>query len=496
MHYTRFPLKARGQAAGGERQDPPPSAPPSAPPQETAPAGTVAAASVDLPTPAAVERLTRLPAILMLSIVTPIILNLGGLSLNPSRLVLVLVFLPVFGFWASGKAGQIRTADIMVLLCAIWTIIAMLAVEGMGRLQYASVVAIEMLCPYLIARYAIRSEAQYAALIRFLRWIAIFLAPAAIVEALTTKRPYVMLLDPVFKVFGKADYEFRFGMSRAQVVFEHPILYGVYVATFCAPVYMLARAQGRSPLMALIFVAPVLVATFFSLSTGAYLGLILQMLLIGWGFMMRKVPSRWTIITTLALIAYIIVDLISNRSPFEVFISYLTFNSSTSYARVLIFEYGIQNVWARPLFGMGLKDWDRPEWMFHSSVDNFWLLMAMRYGIPGFVFIAVAFAAVIAAMTRARPASPAARLYRDGHVFSLVGLIISICTVHLWGATFVFMMFMLGAGMWVANAPRAPDKPGRPLTPGGTVPPDGVSGATTGSGPTRRPGPRPPAARP
>lgn len=442
--YTRFPLKTRGGAL--------------APKQPMDMAVSQIGEDLDTQALAAPVRLHWIPMVLMLSIVIPIIVNLAGMALNPSRMVLVLTMIPVFFFWASGKAGRIRVADIMVMSCALWTVIALLSVHGMVRFQYAAIIAIEMLCPYLIARCYIRSEADYAALIRFLRWIAIFLAPAAMIEALTTKRIYVMLLDPVFQVFGKAPYEFRLGMSRAQVVFEHPILYGIYVATFCAPVYMVARAQGYSPLRSLIFVSPVLAATFFSLSTGAFLGLILQIMFLAWAFIFKKVSSRWMILTALVGLAYIVVSLLSNRTPFEVFISYLTFNSSTSYMRVLIFTFGMDNVWANPFFGLGLRDWARPSWMYSGSVDNFWLVMAMRYGIPAFLTIALAFAASFTTMMRSKPASKAAGLYRNGHVFSLIGLTIAMCTVHLWSATFVFMMFMLGAGMWVGDAPQAKPK--------------------------------------
>jgi O-antigen ligase len=484
MLYTRFPLKARGGALlAGElpeisAQD---SVEQSLAPVEVAPV-----------------RLKAIPTILMLSIVIPIIVNLGGLALTPSRMVLVLTIIPVFFFWMTGKAGRIRIADIMVMSCVAWTVIALLAVEGLARFQYAAVVAIEMLGPYLIARCYIRGEADYAALIRFLRWIAIFLAPAAMIEALTTRRPYVMLLDPFFHVFGKAPYEFRMGMSRAQVVFEHPILYGVYVATFCAPVYMVARAQGRSPLKSLIYVSPVLAATFFSLSAGAFLGVILQIMFITWAFMFRKVASRWLILTALVALAYVVVSLLSNRTPFEVFISYLTFNSSTSYMRVLIFTFGMENVWAKPLFGMGLGTWVRPSWMYSSSVDNFWLVMAMRYGIPGFVFIALAFFFVFVTMMRAKLASAAAGLYRNGHVFSLIGLAIALCTVHLWTATFVFMMFMLGAGLWVADAPQSAAKDGK--AGAGGLSPDrgsgGVSRASRASDRNRQPVSRRPSETP
>lgn len=482
MQYTRFPPRTRGSL-----QIVPAMAAPSGL-IETDPAPPVAE---DAPV-----RLRLVPMLLMLAILVPVILNVAGLTLTASRIALLVAVVPVFFLWLTGTAGRIRAADILVVLCALWTIVAMVIVEGMTRFPYASIVAIEMLGPYLIARCYIRSAADYAALVRFLRWIAIFLAPAALIEALTYMRPYVMLLDPVFRVFPKAmAYELRLGMSRAQVVFEHPILYGVYVATFCAPVYMLARAQGRLALGALLFVSPVLVATFLSLSTGAYLGLMVQIMLIAWGYATRHLARRWVVLAVLVAIGYIVVDLISNRTPFEVFISYMTFNSETSYARVLIFTFGMDNVWANPWFGLGLRDWVRPHWFQHDSVDNFWLLMAMRYGIPAFVLIGLAFAAVLAAMMRARPASAAAGMYRLGHVFALIGLAIALCTVHLWSATFVFMMFMLGAGLWVADAPHARGGGASGLRTGQARPSQGAATGSRASDQTPRHATRPPAVR-
>ena len=39
--------------------------------------------------------------------------------------------------------------------------------------------------------------------------------------------------------------------------------------------------------------------------------------------------------------------------------------------------------------------------------------------------------------------------FRRGYVIALVGLAITLCTVHAWGATFVFVMFYIGAGSWI-----------------------------------------------
>jgi O-antigen ligase len=393
---------------------------------------------------------------LMVAIVMPIFFSAGSLRLSPSRLLLVVLCLPVFFYWLSGKSGRIRAADIFILLYALWIAIAILATEGLAHVEFIGISCIEIFCPYLLARHYIRTEEQYLGLIKVLGVIVLFLAPAAMLEAVTGIRLYTKIFDPLFSVFPSANYEPRWGMTRAQTVFEHPILYGVYVAIFFSPVYFAWRAGHKSAFQAFLLAAPIGVATFFSLSVGAYLGLFIQFLLIGWGYAMRQSPKRWQILTALVALAYVVVDLISNRTPFEVFISYLTFDSSSSYWRVLIFSYGMENVWAHPLFGLGLAEWVRPQWMHSASVDNFWLLSAMRFGIPAFFLIAAVYACVIAGLVRARPAAHSVQQHKLGLLFSLIGLGMAICTVHLWNNTAVFMLFMFGASAWISDVAQEP----------------------------------------
>ena len=389
----------------------------------------------------------------MFSIPLPFFLNIGSLHLSPNRILLLGAFVPAAITVFSGKAGRIRAADVLLGLCSVWVALALFNYEGVNAVQNIGITVVEMYGAYLVARRTIRSEADYLALVRVMRLIAIFLAPAAAIESLTKYRIYNKLFGLMFSTFPWANYEPRWHMFRAQTAFEHPILYGVYVAFMLAPVYTAARMK-KGPILSFISALPVLAATFFSLSAGAYLGMFLQIGLMGWGLVMARVPGRWQIFGLLVALAYIVVDTLSNRSPFQVFISYLTFNSSTSYWRVLIFQYGMENVWASPFLGRGLNDWVRPRWMITNSIDNFWLVFAIRYGIPGVGLMFGTYLAVLIGLMRARPASASVKAHRNALVFSLAGIGIAICTVHLWGAVFVFFMFMLGAGAWISEAPR------------------------------------------
>lgn len=409
------------------------------------------------------KSLNWLVPLLMWSLIIPVIVNLGPLRLSPNRLILVLSIVPLVVLWLTGSAGRIRTADILVIFSSLWFALSLIIYGGAPFIENAGITGIEMLGPYLMARCFIRTEAQYAKLIRTLYWIALVLAPIAAIESFTGIRVLRALFDPLFVTFPYGS-NVRWDLIRAQAGFEHPILFGCFTAFLFSPIYFSLRLR-MSAVKAFIVALPVPVATFFALSMGAYLGLIIQFMLIGWAFMTRKLTKRWYILSGLVLFAYVFVDVLSNRTPFEVFISYLTFDVSTAYWRVLIFTFGVQNVWANPIFGIGLGDWFRPDFMYSSSVDNFWLVMAMRHGIPGFALITGAYLAVMTALIRSKPSQTSVQVHRRALVFSLIGLGVAIITVHLWNATFVFFMFMLGAGVWMADAPQAEEDPKGAKTP-------------------------------
>ena len=399
-----------------------------------------------------VGRLHPIVGLLLISLALPVYFNLGPLRLSPNRALLLLLFFPAMVGWLSGAAGRIRAADFWVVGLCLWGTIAMFISAGVSTIQFSGIMTVETLGAYLIGRVYIRTEAQYRAVIRILGMVVLLLVPGAIIESFTGIRIYNRLFDSVLPTFPWADYEKRLHMFRAQTGFEHPILFGVFTAFCFAPIYTNARATAER-LKAWMRSSPILVATFFSLSMGAYLGIMIQLMLMAWGLVLRNVRRRWKILGILTTISYVVVDLLSNRTPFQVFSSYVAFDAHTAYWRVLIFKYGMENVWDNPFFGLGYYDnsWKRPDFMATSSIDNLWLVFAVRYGIPGFILIFGVYLAVLIGLMRAKLINPILRSHRDALVFSFIGLGIAICTVHLWSSSFVFMMFMLGSGAWLSD---------------------------------------------
>ena len=168
-----------------------------------------------------------------------------------------------------------------------------------------------------------------------------------------------------------------------------------------------------------------------------------------WAMMMPRSPSRWIILTGVIAVGYVVIDLLSNRTPIDVFMTYATFSPSNAYWRKMIFDWGILNVWANPFFGIGLNDWFRPWYMFSNSVDNFWLLTAMRYGIPGFLLLALGvFLPICSIASRKIEKTSLNWQFRRAWIFTFVGLVLTLCTVDVWASANSYVAFLFGSGMW------------------------------------------------
>jgi hypothetical protein len=114
------------------------------------------------------------------------------------------------------------------------------------------------------------------------------------------------------------------------------------------------------------------------------------------------------------------------------------------------------------VFGIGLNDWTRPFWQA-STVDNYWIVLAMRYGLPAVSFLLLAIGLNIWRIATAERLSPEAERYRVGYLIAFAGTALVMGTVHLWEAPQVLVMTYLGAGSWfytsAAEGWRPPEDP-------------------------------------
>ncbi len=390
----------------------------------------------------------------LFAVVLPIYVHAGPLLLSALRVLLLLTILPLMAKLLIGRYGRLMLPDIFFVLHTLWMIVA-LAYNNPDRvIQQTGSVGVEFIGGYIISRACIRDRESFLGMVKWLSTIIILLLPFSLLEARTGNPTLINLIRSLPGVGSVAVVyaEPRFGIERVQSTFAHPIHFGL----LCSVAFSLAFVSMKSVWSRAknIFISGIVFCSgLLALSSGAFLALILQIGLILWNWALRRLHWRWWLLVGLFATLYVAIDLLSTRTPIRVFMTYATFSPHTAYWRSIIFEWGMINVWDNPIFGIGLNDWVRPSYMVSGSMDNFWLVLAVRYGIPGMMVLTIGFlAGLFRVMAVSLKGDEQLINIRRAWVFTMVGLSFTLATVHIWTNIYSFVFFIFGAGMWLLSA--------------------------------------------
>ncbi|QKK07441.1 MAG: O-antigen ligase family protein [Planctomycetota bacterium] len=389
--------------------------------------------------------------------------SLGALVLSPQRVLLMVAMVPAALRVIGDRRLGLRLLDGLALLHVLWAWLSVCKVHGVNSMsvEAGGIYTIEFLGSYLLGRALIASPAHAVFFAKRLLLFIFVLAMAAIPEMLTGKHLIRETFGSVFGSRNLAGVTPRFGLTRAFASFDHPILWGVFAASALGMTWYMTRARHMLSFGRIWRCVAIVGAAFTSLSTGPLMACTVQLGILGWDVVTRGIKGRWWVLMAGAIAAYIAVDALSNRDPLTVFVHYLTFNAQTGYDRKLIWDIGIAQVKLTPLFGIGFNVWTTaPEWWHNTSVDAFWLLTALRYGLPGVLTLAALTLWTVIRMIRVPHES--LRPLVMGWLVTCIGLSIAAMTVHLWGSTFVLFGFLLGMGVSVSGLKLARPTPRLP----------------------------------
>lgn len=359
---------------------------------------------------------------LMFSLIVPTYLsiNVFGLRFSVYRFVILIAFLPALIRYSKCKTKT--SADGFVFLLSALMMVAMLVSDGLNGIAFSLSLVMETLGTYLIARSFIYDKQNIFLFIKSYYVVLLLIIFPLLYESLTSIN--------LFGVPPRLDPELykRFGFYRAQGPFDHPILCSLFVASGLSLLYISSRRR-------IIKNIPVLLGVFSTVSTAGFLMVALQ------GFLLaNKKFASYALSRYLAFlaVAYVVVDMISNRPPLAVLASYLALNKETAYYRILQLRFGSDNIADHPFFGIGLGEWVRPEWL-PPSIDNFYLVIALRYGLPALMCLLY----VIFLALRATYSDKQSELHIAFRIL-LVTFSISIYSVHIWSSVSVFFWMIVG----------------------------------------------------
>ena len=402
----------------------------------------------------------------LVAVLLPVQVQAGPVLLTSVRAVLLLLLAPLVWGLLRGRFGPPIWTDALLAAHVLWIPVAFARTTPDFAASQAGSVGLELIGGYLVGRAFVRDARAFRAVIAALAGALALLLPAAIHEAATGKPILLEALRalPGIGTPGVVTIERRLGLERVQSVFAHPIHFGLFASSLLSLVVLGLRGAGawRWPLA-----AAAALATFLSLSSGAILAAAIQCGLLAWAACIRW-RWRWALLLSLCAAAYVAIDLASDRTPIRVFMSYATFSPHNAFWRAQIFDWGLDNVTGNAargiesawLFGIGMGDWIRPHYMNSGSMDNFWLVLAVRYGVPGAALLAAGYGLLVWQVARA-PVPPEVRDMRIAWAIAFTGLTFTLATVHIWTSIHSYVFFLLGAGAWMARPGPAPHPPRR-----------------------------------
>lgn len=377
-------------------------------------------------------------------------ITIFSVNLPSYRIAVLATLVPSLWILLRGRAVA-NPVDYFVLLMGFWMLVSFMVTYGFERgFVRGTGLLIDTTLAYLVARASVKTPDELRRFLLLCLPGILFAGSIMVVESVSGS----LLLRPFFaSQFGYlAQYsggeatgtlvlqeEFRLGLLRAYGPFPHPILGGAIMAAFL-PIYYFSGLRSWPYLLgvAICFTA------FFSLSSAAYLGLMIAVGAITVQSLKPYFPRiSWEAIIGLLGMLVMVLHVASDNGIISL-VSRLTLTPHTADYRRLIWEFGMINVAQNPFFGIGYQQWERLRWMIGDSVDAHFLLLAMRHGLPVAIFLLVAMGYGMVRLSRAMPSmSVRDRFFMTGLNMSLfVYLIVGQTVNYFASAGLVFMSFI------------------------------------------------------
>lgn len=387
---------------------------------------------------------------------------IGSSQIAPYRFLLIPAALYVAACYLRGRV-RFNAIDGLVLVATFWIGASLLVTTELTE-AFTAIVAqtTDIALSYFFARVIFRSENDIRAFLVLMVPGFALIALAIGLEAAVGK---FIVQDFFSELTGRGvdlETKYRLGFMRAAGPFPHPILAGMFFATLL-PLYLMSGIRNWPKWfgVALSFGA------FFSFSSAAFLGFFANAGLITYDWICERLENvTWRLFLFLLGTAVLALELGTSSGTFGLLARYAALDWTTAFYRSLIWEYGSASVAANPWFGIGYADYVRPDWMPTRSVDNYWLGLAMQFGIVPPVLVALATAlAVFQVAKSALSGALADRRFRRGISIAIAVFALGLISVSIWLSAQVWYYMLVGMAATLAHSGKAAEAPRMMMTP-------------------------------
>lgn len=377
---------------------------------------------------------------------------IGTIDMTVARMVMLAFFVKLLLQGNLTKQFRFEKIDKLIIVYFLAEVLAgATTAESFGQfLENRAGAMFDMVLPYFAVRLAIRNKQEYLSLLKAILVIAVPLAAFGLWQCLTGNNPFGFLWR--YYAWAASDMPFtpmsRSGLYRANVVFPHPIMYGLFFAMF-GPVCMGLLRQPRPKRPTYYAGLAVMgVGVFASMSGGPMFALMLAMSFV----LFYRYRKLWRVAVGVTVAMCLLVEVASNRHFYDV-IGRFTFSASTAWYRsrlieIAFFEGGMSGHW---LTGYGQVDpgWGpRIDLREFTDIVNHYILVLARYGLVGLIPFIVVLIAVFKKLVEALRLSVSQedRWLTWCVMASLFGLLGGFFTVSLFGQPVVVFYMIIGFG--------------------------------------------------
>jgi len=400
------------------------------------------------------------PAVLLFyAIIMPpeLAFHIGSMLFTAYRAMLFL-FVPWMVLTMVRRPFVPMLADIAVLTLVLWIPISLNHHYGLERAMVSGgAMAGDIALSYLLGRLCFRSPNDLRDFLKLVAPGLVFAGLMMLTESVASRyifRPLVGRLTGLTAEINELGSGIRDGKFRALGTFPHPILGGAFMAS-CLPLYLAVRDMGRWKWVGVF-------ASFlgiFSFSSAALLGLILNLLMIGYDKILRLIRGISWRSTSMAIFAFLaVVQIFSQGGVVSIIYRYLTFNPQTGWFRTQTWIYAGADALASPWFGIGMESFHMPQWIGPgTSIDAYFLYLGVTFGIiTGILFFLLCVFSIVQlgiVASRARYHS-----LRKFYAFLAIGMttqVLMMFTVTYWGSLLGWIFLLLGMAYSLVQAAKA-----------------------------------------
>lgn len=386
----------------------------------------------------------RLALIMFWALLLPagLALKFGDIVIPPYRLVAI--GMAPFALISMAKRHlRFVLPDYLIILGGIYGVLASFMSLPLERsVQFGGSFAIDTLGTFFIGRAYLTTPARLRLFLSKALPGVILIGAILAFESISHR----LVIAPFFPTRGTMInlYEVRMGLLRARATFPHSIAAGFFM-TSMLPLYYLSGLEFRKRWTG---VAMSLFAVF-TVSSSAFLTLLLTAFFLAYkaffNFVLRQREKMYYLLGAFAAV-WVALDAFTGRGAARTFIQYFALNVSSGYYRIQIWTYGTASVANHMWFGIGDGRMARARWMIVETIDNHWLMVAVRYGLPTAVLIG---AGIVAGIWRCGVRSRELNI-RDqgttmGAILALTTSGVVAWTAALWANNIAWFMMIAGA---------------------------------------------------